>query len=146
MLIVAGFTFPTSTYTEKTYSGWTITVTKPDGTERTLGPYTSDPTGYFFAELIPDVTGVWQLQAHYPGGKVDYIDVKNYTVPAADTDKISLTVQQDPIPNYPDSPLPQEYWQYPINAQNRNWNVLAGSWLMPGGISGGRAQILRRCF
>jgi hypothetical protein len=146
VLIVAGFTFATSSYTEKCYSGWTITVTKPDGTVRTLGPYTCDPTGYFFAELIPDVTGIWKLQAHYPGGIVDYIDVKNCSVPAADTDVISLTVQQEPIPNFPDSPLPQEYWTYPINAQNRNWNVLAGSWLMPGGISGGRAQIYGGAF
>ena len=69
VLIVAGFTFPTSTYTEKTYSGWTITVTKPDGKTNTMGPYTSDPTGYFFAELYPDVTGVLATSSPLPRRK-----------------------------------------------------------------------------
>ena len=41
-----------------------------------------------------------------------------------------LTVQQDPVPSLPQTPLPATYWQTPINAENVNqWYKVAGNWL-----------------
>ena len=130
--IVCGFTFATSSATAKGYAGWTITVTRPNNTTFTLGPYNSDATGYFFALLVPDQVGIWKLQAHYPGGVVDFVGAPNSTVPSADTSVFSVTVQSDPISNLPSAPLPTEYWTFPINAENREWYDIAGNWYSMG--------------
>lgn len=139
--IITGFTFATSTAFDKLYSGWTITVTRPDGTTTTLGPFSSDSTGYFFTSYVPDQVGTYKFQAHYPGGIADFVGAPNATVPPADTTVFSVTVQEEPIPNYANPPLPTEYWNYPINAENRAWGTIAGNWYSMGGQSGGRYGI-----
>jgi hypothetical protein len=140
-LIAGGFTLPTLDWLLKCYSGWTITVTKPDETEQTLGPFTSDATGTFFSSFTADTAGIWKFQAHYPGGYADFLGGMNVQVPAADSNVFSLTVQEEPIPwvgeSYvPPTPLPTEYWEYPIYGENREWQSIGGNWLMPGYDSG----------
>lgn len=139
--IVVGFTFATSSATAKGYTGWTITVTRPDNTTFTQGPYNSDSTGYFFTQVTPDKVGTWKVQAHYPGGVVDYVGAANTNVPPYDTKVYSITVQNDPVSNYPSSVWPTEYWTFPINAENREWYNIAGNWYSMGGQSGGRYGI-----
>ena len=48
-------------------------------------------------------------------------------VPQADP--TYLYVQQDPIPEWQEPPLPTDYWTTPINAANRGWSTLASNWL-----------------
>jgi hypothetical protein len=139
--IIIGFTFPTATAFVKGYTGWTITVTRPDNTTFTLGPLNSDSTGYCFTSFIPDQLGTWKFQAHYPGGTVDYVGATNSTIPAADTSVFSITVQSEQVPYYQGAALPSEYWTFPINAENREWYQLAGNWYSMGGQSGGRYGI-----
>ena len=139
--ITVGFTFATSSAYVKLYTGWTITVTKPDNTTTTIGPYNSDATGYFSTQYTPDQIGVYKLQAHYPGGVVDYVGASDSTVPAADTKVYSVTVQSEPIPSYPEVNWPTQYWTFPINAENRAWYNIAGNWYSMGGQSGGRYGI-----
>ncbi len=45
--------------------------------------------------------------------------------------KVEVTVQQDPIPYWPEAPLPTGYWERPIYGQNREWYKIAGNWLFP---------------
>ena len=40
-----------------------------------------------------------------------------------------LTVQADPVERMPDTPLPTEYWTFPIQGDNYLWSSLSSSWL-----------------
>ena len=46
-------------------------------------------------------------------------------------------VQDEPAPTYPEAQLPTDLWTRPIESQNREWSVIAGSWLGLGGGSHG---------
>ena len=50
----------------------------------------------------------------------------------------TLTVQQEPITqsSYPITPLPTQYWETPVSAQNvQNWYKIMGPWLGLGSIT-----------
>jgi hypothetical protein len=47
----------------------------------------------------------------------------------SNSDEMLVVVKEaEAIPSYPGSPLPTEYWTRPINAQFREWSLIAGSW------------------
>ncbi len=121
----------------------TVTVTKPDGTTDTLGPYDSDAVGGAWAYYVPTQVGTYKFVFNfptqtavvenpypYPLGTIDiglaFIN-DTYTSSSATT---SLTVQQQQVQSaYPSAPLPTGYWQRPINSMNREWSPLGGNWL-----------------
>ena len=55
----------------------------------------------------------------------------------------TFTVQEEPVPSWTESPLPEDYWTRPISGAARTWYVLAGNKLggaanvWPIGSSGG---------
>jgi hypothetical protein len=132
VLVVFGFTFPTRGLGFPGYNGWTVIITDPDGKTQTLGPYDADSTGSTFANFVPDKVGNWTIKAHYPGGQVDFATTFNVTVPAADTNEFTLTVQETQLSYPAQVPLPSNYWQFPIYGENDLWSNIAGNWLMPG--------------
>jgi hypothetical protein len=118
---------------------WTVEVTKPDNSKQTLGPITSDPVGGGWTTYTPDQVGTYTLVAimddHVMTGEPAPpagawgTDTIGDTYLGDTSDPMTLTVQEDPIKAWPETPLPTEYWTRPINAMNRNWYVLAGNWL-----------------
>ncbi len=122
--------------TQDGWSGITITVTKPDGTNETLGPFRTDATGGTGTTYVPDVAGTYQVQTHFPGQWYNYssgygANVVQYNLfyDAADSKVLNLTVSDVAINLYPGVPLPTEYWTRPIDAQAREWAVIGGNWL-----------------
>ncbi len=119
--------YPTS-YADDAFHGVTVTITKPDGTSETRGPFNLlvvENSQHWFA-YTPTTVGNYTFKASYPGE----------TRPAgqfssAESPTTTLAVQQEPIQYYQDTPLPTNYWTRPINAQNRLWASIAGDWLMP---------------
>ena len=120
--------------------GWenlTVTITKPDNTTITLGPFKTDSTGGTGAIFVPTQAGTYYLQAHFPE-QVSPVTITKRTIviPAGtvmladDSEKLALTVQEEPVPTYPGVPLPTEYWSRPIDSQFREWAPIAGNWLM----------------
>lgn len=65
VIVVIGFTMPTASSTNS-YSGWTVTATDPNGTNKTITGLNSDPTGSTYCSFVPDKVGIWKVQAHYP--------------------------------------------------------------------------------
>jgi len=135
-LILIGITQAT---TSSLY-GWeklTITVTKPDGTTQTLGPYKTDSTGLTGAVYVPDTVGNYTLQLHFPeqevaasiGGFFGPSIPKGTIMKASDSIKITLVVQEERTPSYPSIPLPTEYWTRPVDDQLREWSSIDGNWL-----------------
>ena len=117
----------------------TITVTDPNGDEKTLGPFTSDPVGGGFTTFTPTQVGTYKLQSHFPGhtytgepappsGARGTAYIGDILLPS-DSDTVELVVQEEQLTFLPDTPLPTEYWKRPIDAENRLWYQLAGNWL-----------------
>ncbi|MGD6850789.1 MAG: hypothetical protein ACQCN6_01865 [Candidatus Bathyarchaeia archaeon] len=132
VLVVFGMTFPSRGFGFPGFDGWTVIITDPNGTTQTLGPFDTDSTGSAYTNFTPDQVGVWKIQAHYPGGRVDFAPEVQTTQPAADTEEYSLTVQQEEVGYAPVAPIPSEYWTFPIYGEQTNsWNI-ADNWLMPG--------------
>ena len=121
------------------WQGYTIKVTKPDGTTENLGPYTSDPTGGQYALYTPTQTGTYRFDLHFPG-QVLSLNNPLTGVPGSSSAFVgdtflpsdatcTLTVQQAPIEKIPASPLPTEYWTRPIFQENSAWASIASNWL-----------------
>jgi hypothetical protein len=118
------------------WHGFTVTITDPDGQNKTLGPFTSDATGGTWTSFTPDKLGNYSFVVTYPGETLkgeNRADPRNvyigdYFMPS--TSPVAyLTVQQDPIPLLPTAPLPTSYWTRPIQAGNYPWYQLSGNWL-----------------
>jgi hypothetical protein len=137
--------------------GWydvSTTVTKPDGTTQTIAMPKSDPVGGGYIAYLPDTVGTYYFQAHLPGQWRNTTITQTYYT-AADSNIAELTVQQEPIEPWPETPLPTEYWTRPINAMNREWwqltgSMLGGTWrdifggVWPPGAAGGTTD--RFCY
>ncbi len=148
---------------------WTfmVNVMKPDGTNDTLGPFTSDPTGSTYTEYIPTETGNYTVQAttlghtlsNQPNGVNPIVGTTtsssfnningnitaylgDYFEPSTSI-PVTLVVEQTPIPYYQETPLPAAYWTRPIYGTNHNWYEMAGQWLGGGDStpSGSRANL-----
>ena len=119
------------------WEGLTITVTKPDGTTQTLGPFRTDATGGTGTVFVPDKAGNYTLQTNYPeqvcvdgvGGFFGQTIPPGTVMEAGKSDIITLVVQDEAITYYSGFPLPTEYWTRPFDAQQREWAQIAGSWL-----------------
>jgi hypothetical protein len=115
-------------YLNTATDGWNITVTiwRPDNTTEILGggPLMTWSTGNAGWYYTPTEVGTYYVQSSFP--ETVY---RGSTYLASTSDKLALIVQNEPVPTYPDQPLPSEYWTHPIDDQLRSWYTLAGSWL-----------------
>ena len=109
------------------WHGFTIAVQKPDGKNETLGPYPSDTVAAGYTKYIPDQIGNYTFQAFFAGENL----TNSYYKPSMSL-TAQLTVQEEPIPSYPNNPLPTDYWTRPINAENRDWWSITDNWLQSG--------------
>jgi hypothetical protein len=121
---------------------WTfyVDITKPDGTNETLGPYTSDPVGGSYCNYAPAEVGNYTVVARFPGQVITGLPLApaslgqatvsiNDTYAASSSDPVYFTVQQEPISTYQETPLPTAYWTRPVYGANRGWYVIMGQWL-----------------
>jgi outer membrane protein assembly factor BamB len=121
----------------------TVKITDPSGNVETRGPYTGDTTGGTFFNFVPDQVGNWTFQFFYGGQTTGAGGMfgPGYAglIQLPSTSKVyTLTVQDEPITqtSYPITPLPTNYWETPVSAQNvQNWYSIMGSWLGLGGIT-----------
>ena len=119
------------------WTGITITVTKPDGTTQTLGPFKTDSTGSTFTQYTPDQVGTYILKTNFPEQTNPVTFYNNEggntilagTIMKASTATTNLTVQQEPLAFYPGHALPTEYWSRPIDPQLREWYSVSGNWV-----------------
>jgi hypothetical protein len=120
--------------------GWTgikVIVTRPDGTNETLGPFTTDSTGGTATIYTPTSVGTYKVTCQFPQqvNPVTFFNLEGNnmifagTTMKASTKTIDLIVQQNPLQFYPDQLLPTEYWSRPIDAQLRSWYSIGGNWL-----------------
>ncbi len=136
-----------------------LDITKPDNTSSTVGPLTSDPVGGSYYPFSSDETGTYTFTARF-GPQVitgsQGTNIYNYNIAINDTylasnATVTVTVQDEAIPNPPNYPLPTEYWTRPIEGQNTGWYTIASNWLgapyivgryQPGGSAPNSAHIM----
>ena len=121
------------------WEGLTVTVTRPDDTTETLGPFRTDATGGTGTVYVPTMVGNYTLQTNFPEQVVPQainafagtsLAVPEGTIMQSSTsEKLTLVVQEEPMSYYEAAPLPTEYWSRPINAQFRDWSTIAGNWI-----------------
>lgn len=130
------------------FTGYMLTITAPDGTNKTMGPYTADPISNAYILYNPTQLGTYKLQMYFPGQWINDTPRSTTAWPATNVGVINLyyqpslsnvatfTLQQEPSPSYPSSPFPTDYWTNPVNAENREWATISGDWLIPTGPYG----------
>ena len=112
------------------YTGLTLTITAPDGTKTTMGPYTADATGGVGGlSFTPTQLGNYTFQGTYPGqtlskGTGASAQYNGYVELPSTSTVDTVTVQQESIPTYVNPPLPTQYWSRPIYATNYGWAEL----------------------
>ena len=121
-------------------SNYKVTITRPDGSldTITMNSYYADRTAWF--EYVVNQIGTWKWQLEYPG---DYYPTGIYTHPTTRANTTftksrwykpsispvtELVVQQDFVYSWPPSPLPTDYWERPVEPQNREWWSLLGNY------------------
>jgi hypothetical protein len=112
-------------------AGWygiQINITHPDGeTEIVDTPY-SDSAGSTWLAYVPTKVGEYKIQAIFPETWKN-ATANQYWYSSAVSEILSFTVQEEPLPPWNESPIPNDYWTRPIYGASRNWYALAGNWL-----------------
>lgn len=115
-----------------------VLVTYPDGTTKSLGNgnFTGDQTGGTFTTFTPTATGNYTFKFVYGGQTLGGARTStNYAALILDPSEskpVTLTVQEEPLveTSWPVTPLPTEYWQTPVSAENvQEWYKIMGPWL-----------------
>ncbi len=146
------------------WSGVSFNITTPSGvtTNVPVAVGQQDSIGGGYMIYSPTEVGQYTVKAIFPeqwknstliqAANGTYVSTpKQYGYPtptsqlytAGNSEDVTFTVQQDPIPAWNESPVPQDYWTRPINNAARNWgfqlggNWLNGAWNQPTGQSGG---------
>ncbi len=123
------------------WQGITVTITKPDGTTETKGPFTLDPVASGYTSFVPTMVGTYYFQMSFPGVHLSGVGGFPFPVPFDNNylpstgQRVELTVQQDPVAHWQEYPLPSGYWTRPLNAEFRGAASIASYWL--GGGSAG---------
>jgi hypothetical protein len=128
-----------------------LIVTKPDGTNETLTIDKSDPVGGGYVFYTPTAIGTYSVISIFPEvwKNSTVANTQQFYTRAVSTPAY-FTVQQDPVEmTWPETPLPTDYWQRPINTANHYWGAICGSWLQssfnqPWGASGGTTTNMAR--
>ena len=123
---------------------WTfyLDVTKPDGTKETIGPIKSDPIGGGYYAYTPNQLGKYSIMARFPAqvltGLPGYLGSPNTPISNAYVNDTygpsqsrveTLTVQQQPVQAYQETPVTTGYWTRPLSGINRNEYVLTSNWM-----------------
>lgn len=135
VLIWVGVTDMLYTYTDG-FQGLSVTIERPDGKTDTISNIRTDATGSTGRTYTPTIPGNYTFQTHFPEQTFNWTTPAMFdpalfglvTYKASDSSKVTLVVQEEPIPYYPSAPLPTEYWTRPIDAQLREWYTIAGNW------------------
>jgi hypothetical protein len=120
--------------TSEFVQNWTVVQTNPDGTTKVYGPFKSDATGGSYTTTILNTPGNYTFQSFF----AEQVLFGDITAKASQSAPVTLVVQQEPIElgYYAITPLPTEWWQTPVTAENvQNWYNIVGPWLGYGSVT-----------
>ncbi|MCW3996829.1 MAG: PQQ-binding-like beta-propeller repeat protein [Candidatus Bathyarchaeota archaeon] len=136
-----------------------VNIVKPDGSNDTITGIESDPVGAAYTTFTPTETGTYTIQAIMREHVIDGGQSRGLVSPAgvgwwpsgsppnpnlvppgwspigvvfeaALSTPVTLTVTDQQVPRYQETPLPNDYWTRPVYDANRGWSTYAmGQWL-----------------
>jgi len=113
--------------------GWydvQLVITKPDGTNETIDMPYSDPVGGGYILYTPTEVGNYSFKAIFPETLKEHVTTGARDLYlAAESPVETFTVQEEPIEEWPESPLPNDYWTRPVSSAARGWHVLTANYL-----------------
>jgi hypothetical protein len=110
---------------DNVWHNYTLTITKPDGTTETKITNANSAAGAVI-NYVPTQIGNYTFKFTFPGEQITSSTIDNFYKPSTAT--TIATVQQEPIGSLPQNPIPNDYWQRPINWENQGWYSIAGNW------------------
>ena len=134
------------------YANVSVTIKRPDGSEETFKPVDitlehagivepgrTQIVGHLMFNYKPAKIGNYSVTASFPGQiyTTDYtypnMNLSVYYKPSTTLQPTLFTVQQDSINSgllngWPYSPLPENYWEDPVQTDNREWAAISGDW------------------
>jgi outer membrane protein assembly factor BamB len=116
---IGGYLTPPRELTSCVYRDVTLTVTKPSGATIVETKH-SDAPATRNMKVVCDQLGTWEVVLSYDG---DWLHT------AACSPPFNWTVQEEPVPPYPNEPLPTGPWTYPILGTYWEWYQISGPWL-----------------
>ena len=105
-----------------------VTVTSPSGRVEVF-TLNADKTGGGYYTYTPTEVGEYKVKASYGGQDLTVPGWIGISVAPAESEVVTLTVQEEPVTQraYPYTPLPTNWWQTPVSAQNsQNWYKIMG--------------------
>jgi outer membrane protein assembly factor BamB len=129
-----------------------VTIKRPDGTQETFKPVditleavgvvepgTTQIVGHLMFNYKPATVGNYSITASFPGQTYTTDAISNtiklsvYYQPSSSTSPTTFTVQQERVSGgildgSPYSSLPQNYWENPVQTDNREWAAISGDW------------------
>ncbi len=97
-----------------------VIITDPNNVETDYYPIESDGPGTFWLTYTVDQVGTWTFEMYFNGDE---------WFQAVTSDPFEVVVQQDPVQiGAPAVDLPTDYWEHPINFENREWTQISGGW------------------
>ncbi len=140
---------PIATIRADFFTGFTVTITKPNGDVENKTGLAADSTSTGYFMYVPNQVGTYYLQVSFPGqwanstaGSITMFgpvlqDIERWYKPSTSV-KLPLVVQQEPVERAANPPLPTGYWTTPIYSENKGWASRADNWLMQGYDVNGR--------
>lgn len=120
------------------YYGWIldVTITCPNGDVVTMEDYESNSLGSQAFLYYPDQVGTYTFQTTFAGQTVEIYAGGMYTLSPgtyyfepSESEAVDLTVQNEAVEIPSETPIPADYWENPITAENRGWYTISGNWL-----------------
>jgi hypothetical protein len=116
------------------YHDYVVTITDPDGVNETRAFPETDSLGAVSFSYTPEKLGNYTISCYYPGESFENSQFFKADVAfkAAQSRVATFVVQQEPLHDWVETPLPTEYWTRPIDASNQVWASQTGNWLRMG--------------
>jgi len=128
--------------------GYTVTITNPDNTTetKTMNSYYADSTAWF--NYVPNKVGTYKFQFNFAGdyyapgiytenagavmlfggGSTNVTFTKSMYYQPSSTPVTTITVQQDAVAAWTETPMPTDYWTRTISPENREWYTISGNY------------------
>ena len=111
------------------WSGITLSLTLPDGSIQNITGLQTSYAGAGTYAYVPTQAGNYSLVASYLGETIPSGPSVGTVFGPSTSKPTTFEVQPDPIPGPISYPLPNEYWTFPIEAENQQWYIYSGNWL-----------------